>query len=363
MKNTALLSADFTHTAAPVTAPKSGPRIYYVLNGDDPTRGDSHGYAGIGRAMAEKLGGRFFQIDDETLADLYPGTSHAYDREQLFLQEHGPADIVLCRSIRSTGCFIDRNTIVIEGRNENIGTERDKDMLVAHHITPALLADEGRTFRNHYQDRLQGTLIALLLVENIACPRLLGQALVRQALQNDQATIFLTTCWRTTETDYHQVMEGCRTAIEAAHAQDRVTLLDYHLNAERKNEHATAQSYNPYTGLLDQADHIILWGTSLSMFSEAVATGKTIHVSCIGHDNGGFKHLESKGVVRGFDFETPALETRQGLPIDKTGEIAEKLIKNNAYSLRKKSMLPLAFDDYARYEAEQAQRKNTPASP
>ncbi|QQG36963.1 MAG: mitochondrial fission ELM1 family protein [Micavibrio aeruginosavorus] len=335
------------------------PYIYYILGDDEPTRGDSHGYAGIGRAMARKLGGTFIQIDDEMLGRLYPGQTSSYERENCFLRDYGVADIVICRGVYGTGRFTDRDTVMIEGRNENLGTQLDKDMLVAHHITPELLHTEGLRFREHYQDQIEGTLIAFLLVENIASEKLLGESLVLHALQNDQATIFLTTCWRTTESDYEKVMQGCRDAIRDAGAESRVRLVSYHLNDEKGNPH----SYNPYTGLLDQSDHIILWGRSHSMFSEAAATGKTIHVGCLQHDNGGYRHLEGKGIVRAYSFDMPALETVRGTPVNKTVEIAEKMIKERAaYSLRKKGMLPFELDDYARYEAErQIRMKTAPA--
>lgn len=336
---------------------KHGPHIYYILSDDEPTRGDSHGYAGIGRTMAQKLDGTFFQIDDKNLAKLYPEEPSEYDRERKFLHDYGTADIVICRSRYSTGIYTDNDTIFIEGRNENLGTELNKDMLVAHHVTPELLTSEGHKFCAHYKNDIQGTLIAFLLVENIASTKLLGQTLVRQALQNEQATIFLTTCWRTTESDYNAVMQGCRDAIKAANAEDRIKLVSYHLNEEKEN----GSAYNPYVGLLDQSDHIILWGRSHSMFSEAAATGKTVHVNCIGHDNGGYKHLEGKGVVRHYDFETESLETVKGAAINKTDEIAEAMIYNSAYHLRKKGFLPFKYDRYAQYEAEKAARAPCPA--
>lgn len=355
------LRNDFTLSS--VTGPdnkdpdrKNGPRIYYILNGDEPTRGDSHGYAGIGRAMAEKLGGLFVQVDDQTLEELYPQES-LYNREDCFLRDYGPADIAICRSIRTTGCFTDRDTIIIEGRNENLGTELDKDMLVAHHLTATLLQEEGLKFRAHYKNNIQGALIGVLLVENIASTKLLGQSLVRHALQNDQATIFLTTCWRTTESDYESVMQGCHEAIKDAGAEGRIILLSYHLNEEKRNN----STYNPYVGLLDQSDHLILWGKSISMFSEAAFTGKTVHVGCPQGDNGGFGNLEGKGVIRRYDFEMPTLETIRGQPINKTDEIAEKLIFNNAHRLRQKGMLPFVFDIYAQYEASCPQAKLLPA--
>ena len=332
------------------------PYIYYILGDDEPTRGDSHGYAGIGRAMARKLGGTFFQIDDETLTRLYPDQNSSYDRENSFLRDYGTADIVICRGVYGTGRFTDRDTIMIEGRNENLGTQLDKDMLVAHHITPEILHTEGLHFREHYQDQIEGTLIAFLLVENSASTKLLSESLVRHALQNDQATIFLTTCWRTTESDYETVMQGCRDAIKAAGAESRVGLVSYHLNEEKNSDN----TYNPYAGLLDQSDHIIMWGRSHSMFSEAVSTGKTVHVGCIQSDNGGYRQLEGKGIVRAYNFDMPALETVKGSPVNKTDEIAEKLIKEQAaYSLRKKGMLPFELDDYARYEAERRNRTQT----
>lgn len=335
------------------------PYIYYVLGDDEPTRGDSHGYAGIGRAMARKLGGTFIQIDDETLTRLYPDQDSAYERENSFLRDYGVADIVICRSTYGTGRFTDRDTVMIEGRNENLGTELDKDMLVAHHITPEILHTEGQRFRKHYQDQIEGALIAFLLVENIASEKLLGESLVRHALQNDQATIFLTTCWRTSETDYEKVMQGCRDAVRAASAEDRIKLLSYHLNDEKRD----GNDYNPYVGLLDQSDHIIMWGRSHSMFSEAASTGKTVHVGCIQYDNGGYRHLEGKGIVRAYSFDMPALETVRGAPVNKTDEIAERMIKERAaYSLRKKGMLPFELDDYARYDAERKSRmKAAPA--
>jgi mitochondrial fission protein ELM1 len=310
----------------------SGLKIYYVLGDDEPTRGDSHGYAGLGRVMAQKLGGQFFQIDDEMLAGQYPD-EEIWNRPDCFLRDHGPADIVLCRSPRTTGRFTDANTIFIEGRNENFSDLRHNDMLVAHHLTAEIFAQEGNRFASLYND-LAGDLIAVLLVDNCASAKLLGQSLVRNALKAEQSTLFITTCWRTPAHDYKDVMQSCRDAITEQGAQERVRLIGYNLDQE-------AGCNNPYIGLLDRADHIVLWGRSHSMFSEAAATGKTVHMSLHGLQNEAYLPLAARGIVRGYDFEeTAGLVTSRHAPLNKTEEIADELISNIAYQLRKRGFLP-----------------------
>lgn len=337
------------------------PLILYVLGDDEPTRGDSHGYAGIGRTMAEKLGARFFQIDEDTLSTLYPEIPGNYERERMFLQEHGPADIVICRSIRSTGIFTDNNTIVIENRNENIGTDLNKDMLVAHHLTADVLAAEGRKLRAHYQDEIKGALIAFILVENIADRALLAQSLVqnarKEADKSGHATIFMASCWRTSYEDYEKIYAQCLKEIHKQNVQDRVTLLDYHLN-ERKND---PQTYNPYIGLLDQADHIILWGKSFSIYSEAAFTGKTVHVGCFGYDRESAEIQAAQSNIRAYNFELPELVTTKGPPIDKTGRIADELIQNCRYRLRQKNMWPPILDTNLDAPSKAANNQNDSA--
>lgn len=85
---------------------------------------------------------------------------------------------------------------------------------------------------------------------------------------------------------------------------------------------------NPYFGLLALADHIIVTDDSVSMLSEALATGKPVHIAGLeGHHR---RHtlfhtlLSEQGYARPFN---GALESWHYTPPDDTGKIAEEIKK------------------------------------
>lgn len=71
--------------------------VMVYIGDDDPSRGDSHGFKGIGQRMAQKLGGRFHYIEDKHLSQLYPGYPRREDALEQYMKQHGKPDILLGR--------------------------------------------------------------------------------------------------------------------------------------------------------------------------------------------------------------------------------------------------------------------------
>jgi len=87
-------------------------------------------------------------------------------------------------------------------------------------------------------------------------------------------------------------------------------------------------SDNPYFGLLGLADAIVVTADSVSMVSEACATGKPVYV--IGLDGGSAKfarfheHLRAAGITRPFDGD---LDTWTYPPMDDTARVAAEVMR------------------------------------
>lgn len=85
---------------------------------------------------------------------------------------------------------------------------------------------------------------------------------------------------------------------------------------------------NPYFGLLAHADYIIVTEDSVSMTSEALATGKPVYIACL---EGGAKRLDTfhkllqeQGYTRPF---TGVLETWNYIPPDDTMRVAQEILE------------------------------------
>jgi mitochondrial fission protein ELM1 len=82
---------------------------------------------------------------------------------------------------------------------------------------------------------------------------------------------------------------------------------------------------NPYFNMLAEADVIIVTGDSVSMVSEACATGKPVYIYELYHDpkfKPLFAALQKSGVARPF---TGTIESWNYTPIDETAEVAAKI--------------------------------------
>ena len=83
---------------------------------------------------------------------------------------------------------------------------------------------------------------------------------------------------------------------------------------------------NPYFGMLGLADHVIATADSISMITEASATGKPVHVAALPGGSAKFKRFHqgmiNSGIVRPF---TGSLETWDYRPLDETARAGERI--------------------------------------
>lgn len=89
---------------------------------------------------------------------------------------------------------------------------------------------------------------------------------------------------------------------------------------------------NPYFGMLGLAEHIVVTADSVSMVSEAAATGKPVHVIPLEGSSERFdafhRAMQAGGFTRPLEAGSGgALETWEYIPLDETGRIAAEIAK------------------------------------
>jgi len=313
----------------------TGPMVLVYIGDDDPSRGDSHGFKGIGQRMAQKLNGRFHYLEDKHLGALYPGIqiSEGLDR---YMQEHGRPDILLSRAAYYGG-MMTRITPLMMVKDINEGLSEDllgDSSLVSHHLTPEIFDEHGARFRDHYKD-IKTPIIAVMLV-NIWDTEQLAEKMVSKCAQHDEPlTVFICSSRRTGSGNYELLKKNIEDRAREKGLGDRLHVEGYNFEKESGKENV----FNPYIGLIKEAEHILVAGESLSMVSEPLAAGKRVMVHQSGHS---YTKLKKKGLVIDFDdcaadtrFETPHVG-----PVNVTEDISNRLVeKFNRVAAKNRSPL------------------------
>ena len=301
-------------------AGRRGPLVLVHLGNDDPTRGDSQGFKGLGLKVAEKLNGSVLVTDDQGLAHAYPKKYNPTERLFAHLDYVGLHSHVFSRH---------GARIIIDEINERVTCQyANSNDLVTHHITPQTLKTEGRKFRDAYPG-LPHPLIAVMTstLSEIWVDDIVNG--LQQACDDlSKATIFVCTSRRTRDSAYQEL----RHKLARAFDKSNIRLAGFHLNKSRGEDLSTeSKKFNPYVGLIDQADHVIVVGDSYSMISEPLAAGKTVHTFRGCH----FPTLEKKGFVRPAFQESCCrnfrLNTKNFAPINLTDQVAEKICSRYRY--------------------------------
>jgi len=313
------------------TVKDKGPMVMVYIGDDDPSRGDSHGFKGIGLRMAQKLHGEFHYLEDKQLVDLYPDISKPRDAFMRYLKDHGNPDIMLSRYGYSGGMMTSIPPLLLvsdinEGLSDNLLGESS---LVSHHLTPELLAEQGKQFRSNYAE-IKTPLIAVMMV-NINDIETFAQKMVSKCAAYDEATVFICTSRRTHEQNYTKLKTRLEELAEQKGLGGRLKISGYNFH-----EHVGQKSFNPYVGLIQEADHVVVAGESMSMVSEPLAAGKPVFLYEPGH---GYTSLKKKGLA--IDFNATAADTRfdaRRIPaVNITEDIADRLIdKFNKAARRQK---------------------------
>lgn len=329
-----MLRTLFNKAARPPYLPEK-PTVLVSTMGDDKTRGDSHGYIGLGKAMAAKLGGVYHYVDEDVLKTDYPDQNER-DAFQLYFQDKGAPDIVFARNHSWQAPLSAHDPasrpFVIHDYNEDIasrfaGKDAMDEELVAHHLTSTSLRQEGQRFRSAHPD-LKGSLIAVMVADYSSYG--LAAALLPRLSSFPQATLFLCSSRRVSTPSYNDTLSSLHKAIFASGMQNRIHVTGYDFERGQKKN-----LYNPYIGLLSQADHIVICGTSQSIVSEALSTGKSVHLY---QDFNRYDCLESKGYVSVFNAAsgTVPLQTKTLAPLNQTEKIADRLIAKYRRAEQKK---------------------------
>lgn len=254
------------------------PVVMAYIGTDDPNRGDSKGTIGLSRLVAEILNGRSVYLDQAILDDSFGNCREIKDQLNAYMKYKGYPDIVI-------GSYADifhdlerKPALLVTDYNENV-SQRAKGpnkYVVCHELTPELLKREAEKFRQNYSD-ISGPLVAVLLGGILPETSEFPQKLARIISTYSACTLFICPSRRTGNFN-HFLKEDIeknighsslweRLGLQKSKAR-RVMAVDYH---------SAIRNYNPYLGLLGLADHVVVAGSSSSIISEALYTGKTVY--------------------------------------------------------------------------------------
>jgi hypothetical protein len=301
---------------------KSGPMVLVYIGDDDPTRGDSHGFKGIGRRMAQKLNGSFHYLEDKDLTKMYPDIRRPNDGLELYMKQHGTPDIVLSRAYHYGG-MMSRITplMMVHDINEGLSSNLLGDSsLVSHHLTPEIFDEQGVKFRAQYKE-ITSPIIAVMLV-SIYDIESFAQKMVSKCAHHDEVTVFICSSRRTSPGNYDKLKSRIEELAQEKGLDGRLKVDGYNFEQGRGKENV----FNPYIGLIKEADHIVVGGESLSMVSEPLAAGKTVMVFEPSHS---YSKLKKRGLVVDFSkcADDTRFETSRIDPVNVTEDISSRLIE------------------------------------
>ncbi len=336
--------ADVMGPVLPYNAPQ--PFVLVDISCEIEARGDSHGFIGLGRRLAEKTGGKYRFLDKFNLAqfglpqddidtqnlDEYRASNLKRVRQlERFFASEGYPDFILTRGWSTTMDCVDGKAagLMLNNINECITStfmrsrmrEPDFDVFVPHHLTPEVFAHEGRRFAEEFAD-LPRPFIGINLIEKGAVDigtmtRKLGD--LKHAYP--EATFFICCTHRTDPgfmNMFYYMLKQHFTGEE-----DRYPVIKYDHKYDL-DHHDKSDYWNPYIGMLDQADHIVQIGVSRSILSESLAAGKTVHMFDL--YRGSYNYCKAMGhYQKGEPLVSPPVKTP-----DRTSEVAEAIILKHA---------------------------------
>jgi mitochondrial fission protein ELM1 len=304
------------------------PLVVANIGNDDSTRGDTHGLIGIAKAISKRLRGDTVVADINFTKDLsnqgIEGHTHDVILSNYFETKRLP-DIFLTASLNLNHNMRQylkkKNIFCMAEYNEQYSSKllNGDNSLVAHHLTTEILEEEGLRFKQAYPD-LPRPLVAVLAM-GLSFSKWLAKSLIEKCAPDEQSTIFVCGSRHTQHEAYETFMNELHEARAKAGLNERIVLCGYDFEKNRNTD-----AYNPYKGLLHQADHILSFASSRSMTSEALATGKTVYLQEGG--TSAYDKLIKKGLVKIFDdADNQPFSTSQIVPLNVTDDIAERVIK------------------------------------
>lgn len=304
------------------------PTLLVNIGSDDPTRGDVAGWRGLARAMAKKVGGRVVYADDKLLRETFPDAPEDADYDTLlarFLKPYNPPEYVFghrCgEALGMIGQEFDDAFQVLginEGISQRLLYERT---LVAHHLTPEIMNEEGALFDAQHP-QIKTPIISVMLVDphdnEMEIDRF-AKKITRLMEHYPEATIYLCASRRTEEKNYDTLFSAIEARIKKEGLEDHMDLRGYKFSRDG--------TYNPYKGLIARSKHIVVWGDSQSMVSEALYGGKTVYL----HRGINADYFKQKEYAMNFNAlssdEAPVYQEFE--PVNLTDKIADVLLSQS----------------------------------
>jgi hypothetical protein len=295
------------------------PLIWAYIGTDDPTRGDSRGANGLAQEVARLMGGRAVYVDSAMLKKNFPHTSEIRDALRKFVKREGMADIVIgTNSYDVIGIHQSRPTMIVKKINESVDSEsRRRTNLVPHDLTPDILAAAGVEFLEKYpgiKRPLYGVMLSSFYNKDAQTAM---QSLAKVLKFEEGATVFFCPSRRTYDPDYQTLVQKLNEEITFLNIERRIKIISPSFSDMRAG-------YNPYRGLISQADHMLVIGDSYSIISESICTGRPVYMVDASND---YQKLINAGYVRNFATEGQnKLSVTILPPASITTEVAGKLI-------------------------------------
>lgn len=250
---------------------ENAPVVMALIGQDDPHRGDSKGAVGVARHAAALLKGQYVYLDDALLAEQFKNAKNYKARLEAYFEENPSPDIVIGACTQAFFDAVKKPLLVSELRiNEMYSESRVKRPmgLVSHDLSRDFLS----AARNVFDDKapeLRGEVVGVLMGGMYPNMQAVARQLVRMASFKPETTFYLCPSKRTTDFGFNVLKREIE--IEAERLECDIHIAGMHYNKQ-------IEGYNPYHGLLDRADHLVVVGDSGSLISEALYTGKRIYI-------------------------------------------------------------------------------------
>jgi len=325
------LQQSFNAKAAPAYNNGTKPFVMVDIADDDPSRGDTHGYVGAAQRVAQKMGAEFLFVDNHALEDMYPDLRDRNERLLQLFEDKGHPDILFSRWLDyqiHQDLTAKAATLVISEVNEQLADSygmphrKYPQEIVPHHLSPEALKYQGQRFAEEYQELPRPFIGVNLVSMHESGTASLAERLAGLKNAYPEATFFICSCHRTDGAAQQHFMSQLREGLKDRENDFPVIEFDYKAQMAEQGQH---NFWNPYMGLIDQSDHLIIAGTSMSMISEALVSGKTVHTT----EEHCYPGSIEKGYLRplsGYPVGM-ALRTHNITPVDMTGECADRIIQ------------------------------------
>lgn len=320
------------------------PLIMAYIGTNDPLRGDSKGSIGLARLVAEIMDGQYVYVDKEMLDKNFPDIEDFSKKLKKHIEINGAPDIAIgSKTYDDIKNITPTSTFIVNGINEYLSRTYHNTMereLVSHHLTTDILQKAGEEFSQEYP-QIKGELIGIILGGELWEYSYLDSRLIADMLKaivnhHNAATLFVCPSRRSGGT-YQNIMkqlrrEDYRGSIDLSSMFSQAVFQALSFPQKHKTrvigtsyETIKNGGFNPYLGLLAKADHLVIVGSSHSLVSEALFTGKNIY----GYHLNQYPALERQGYISPLKNLSPwkRLPTRAMPPLNVSREVAEGIVR------------------------------------